>query len=786
MPLPWLELNAVETTRPLSSLLNKLSLTGKHILLSTTKPYYSSIHPLFYGLSQYADKYFISVTTEKVTDNFYRIYVVSSNSQVVKKALKILLKNKIELGEVKDLTSDEIRELVDMRRYSILDTYLKLSLRNYLYSRGYKPKTMGGKNLWSRESDNILYAIDADLDPITCKGYISVDVRIQSGIPLWDKIVSENIDINKVWGFLNSYVIVPYGKIYAYGKIHGFIPVKISEPLPSMPNQQSLLEYYKEKKGISLDPNEYPIVEVEILSPEPRGKKILPYPPSQVKVFLPIDKPDPHTRYEMINDALVDIIKNFNFHGIGFRKAIISYKDRVDMIKDIKLEYGNRRTHISPLFSMQKLNTKPLHGPVNISKLLILLPRTVRGDGDNSKEIIEIIGKFIKLLYREYNFGEISEILTSYYEVFEDPDKQKVEFSDKLIKFLENNSIVEVMFMPIINHPYLFKTAKQLSTDRYFHARIIEEETFIHIMDLIKELGITDEETIKRYITIVKKSKIEDEQLQELISILSNIVFSLYVEFLIQREVYKHNIPNKLTWALAEPADGKGESIYMGYDVSRSVSDRNDVAVSFILYDSHGYMLSAFVKRVHGEKISRDTIESILLSLLEPVRYREEIKRLVIYKDGGIRGKDEYNDIMNIFNNIGRRIGLEQIDVIGIIKRHNLRLFARKKPENIMINPWMGTWIRLWDINRYGVYAERALIVSSTAKTGGTVKPVLLERYSKETSSKNIKDIVKEYLRLCRLDYWNPLDGINKFSLPIFMADKLAYLALQGVQIKTP
>ncbi len=784
MPTPWLELNAVETTKPLSSLLNKLPLTGKRILLSTTKSYYSNIHPLLYSLSRYADKYFISVAIERITDNLYKLYIVSSNNQVVEKALEIFSKNQIEPDETKELTDNEIHELVNARKYSLLDFYLKLSLRNYLYRRNYKPRTIGRKNLWFRENSNVLYSIDTDIDPTTYKGYISVDIRIQSSTPLWDKIVSEKMDVNEVWRFLNSNVIVPYGKIYAYGRIHGFIQVKVSEPLPSMPNQQSLLEYYEEKKGIRLDPNEYPVVEVEIIGPEPRGRKILPYPPSQVRVFLPIEKPDPHTRYDMIYSVLGDLIKDFNIFGIGFRKAVITYKDRVNMLKDIKLEYGNRITHASPLFSMQKLNVKPLHGPVNISKLLILLPRTVLDYEDNSREIIDVINKFIKLLYEEYNFGKISGVLTRYYDIFRDPDKQKVEFSDKLIKFLENESPTKALFMPVINHPYLFKIAKQLSTDRYFHARIIEEETFTRIMDLIKELNIRDEETIKRYITII--NEIEDDQLKELISILSNIVFSLYVEFLIQREVYKHDIPNKLTWALAEPADGKGESIYMGYDVSRSVSDRNDVAVSFILYDSHGYMLSAFAKRVHGEKISRDTIESILLSLLEPVKYREEIKRLVIYKDGGIRGKDEYNNIMNIFNNIGRRIGLEQIDVIGIIKRHNLRLFARKKPENIMINPWMGTWIRLWDINRYGVYAERALIVSSTAKTGGTVKPVLLERYSKETSSKNIKDIVKEYLRLCRLDYWNPLDGINKFPLPVFMADKLAYLALQGVQIKTP
>ena len=162
------------------------------------------------------------------------------------------------------------------------------------------------------------------------------------------------------------------------------------------------------------------------------------------------------------------------------------------------------------------------------------------------------------------------------------------------------------------------------------------------------------------------------------------------------------------------------------------------------------------------------------------------MSRLVIYKDGGIRSRKEFNDIMNTFSNIGKKIGFKQIDIIGVVKRHNLRLFARKKTEDIMVNPKRGTWIKIWDIIRHGVYAERALIVSSEAKAGGTVKPVLLERYGKGSSNRTINEVVNEYLRLCRLDYWNPLDGINKFPLPVFMADKLAYLALQGVHIKTP
>ena len=260
----------------------------------------------------------------------------------------------------------------------------------------------------------------------------------------------------------------------------------------------------------------------------------------------------------------------------------------------------------------------------------------------------------------------------------------------------------------------------------------------------------------------------------------------MYVEFILQSEIYNHKVPNKLTWALAKPADNVGESLYVGYDVSRSTLNRNEVAVAFVLYDSYGYMLNATFKQVHGEKISRDVLESILLSLFKPLMRKQSINRLVIYKDGGIRSRNEFKDIMDTFSKIGKKIGFKQIDVVGVIKRHNLRLFAKKKTENIMDNPKIGTWIKIWDIIRHGVYAERALIVSSEAKAGGAVKPVLIERYGKETSNKTIDEIVNEYLRLCRLDYWNPINGINKFPLPVFMADKLAYLALQGVQIKTP
>ncbi len=776
----WLELNSVESRSSLSYILSSSSLAGKRVYLPRTKSYYSNIHPLFYSLSGYAGKHFISISVDRHHSDI-EVNIISSDTGLIDRAIDILQAKQIQPDGEEELKSEEISKLITTRGYSLLDFYLKLSLRNYLHKTGYQPETYGNRILWSKRGDNTLYSIDADVDPSTLRGYISVDIRLPSSSTLWDKIVSGDITDNELWELIDANVMVPYGNRYAYGTIHGFIARRVNETLNLNGKQLNLVDYYK-RRSIPIDPNEYPIVEVEIVSPEPRGSNLLYYPPSQVRMLLPTEKPEPHTRYNKINGVLEDLVKRYNVMRIPFRKTRIKRKELVDIIRQIKLRYRDGViTHTSPLFSVQKRDAKPLHGPINIPKLLILLPKNVV-TGEDNKEAVDAIRMFIRLIYRKYHLGKIGKVIVNYYEPHDNPNEQKIEFSNKLTNLLKENSPTEALLLPIINHSYLFKLAKQICSDRFFHARILEEGTFMDIMETVKELGVSGASEIEHYFSEVIKGNKKSGQL---ISLLSNVVFSIYVEFLLQSEIYNHRIPNKLTWALAEPADNVGKSLYMGYDVSRSTSNRNDIAVVFVLYDSYGYMLNAALRQVRGEKLTGETLESILLSLFRPLMHRPNINRLVIYKDGGIRSKGEFDDIMNTFLEIGGKMGFSQIDVVGVIKRHNIRLFE-KKYRNMMANPEIGTWVKLWDINRHGVYAERALIVSSKARAGGTVKPVLLERYGKETSNKTIRDIVIEYLRLCRLDYWNPLDGMNKLPLPIYMADKLAYLALQGVQIKTP
>ena len=788
--MSWHELNSVESLRFLSNILTQkeVSLEAKSIRLSGIKSYYASIHPRLYGLHKYADRYFIGLLIKRLGDDVV-LYIVSSNGEPIDRAIDVLRAGQVQIREVKELQPKEIDELVKAEKYALLDSYFKLALRNYLHRAGFELRITGRRTLWSKTNDDTLYSLDADLDPDTLKGYVSVDMKIPSSTTLWDEVVSRGMSVQGLWDYIDANVMVPYGKRYAYGRIRGFIPKKVSETITLNGERLNLFDYYA-KKGVQLDPSEHPIVEVEIVSPEPRSPRPLYYPPSQVRLFLPGNRPDPHTRYDKINGVLSDLIKNFNLFGIGFKRAIVRYTRCMDMIKGVRLKYGDRESHISPLYSMQKLNSRPLRGPVDIPELVMLLPKSVKAL-DSGYKAIEVVKKLIQLVYKEYNLGSIKSVVVDYYEVCDDVDRQKVEFSMKLSRLLEGRKPTETLIMPVISRRYLFKLAKQICSDRSFHARVVEEETFTDMVRLVEELGIGDEEGIKRKLEALRKvgergiEEGEDKQLKRLASVLSNIVFSIYVEFILQSEIYEHRVPGTLTWALAEPADGVGESLYIGYDVSRSPAEKREIAVAFVLYDSYGYMLNATLKQVHGERLTSDVLESILLSLFTPLVHRLRTSRLVIYKDGGVRSRSEFEDIVNAFSRIGEKTGFREMDVVGVIKRHNLRLFE-KGSRGAMVNPKMGTWVKVWSVLRRGVYAERALVVSSEAKAG-TVRPVLLERYgSKKTSSRGIDGIVGEYLKLCRLNYWNPLNGLNKFPLPLFMADKLAYLALQGVQVKTP
>jgi len=63
--MTWLELNSIESKKPLTNILSGLTLVGKRVYIANAREYYTNVHPLLYSLHKYARKYFISAVTNR-------------------------------------------------------------------------------------------------------------------------------------------------------------------------------------------------------------------------------------------------------------------------------------------------------------------------------------------------------------------------------------------------------------------------------------------------------------------------------------------------------------------------------------------------------------------------------------------------------------------------------------------------------------------------------------------------------------------------------------------------
>ncbi|MEM0352859.1 MAG: hypothetical protein QW459_07750 [Sulfolobales archaeon] len=748
------------------------------------------VRRLAYSLDKFASKHFVSFVIER-NEREVSVALVFSDRDPVDYFVGVLQKRGIRVGET-TLSLDEVRKLVERRKQTLIESYIRLALRNYLRSNGYAPKRIGRRTLWSKGTDDRhLYIVDVDVDAEGLVGYISANTKTYSSESLWDRIASGSPAIANLQELVDSTVLVPYGGSgFAYGKISGFLWQKVSEDIETNGGVLNLYEYYHSKKGISIDPEEHPVVKIRLSAPE-RDKELY-YPPSQVRLLLSEKRLEPRMRYKEISELLQKISSSFKPFDIAFERVLFEPGNYVDIINDVRLTYGdNFKTYLSPLRAVQRYDAKPLRGAVNIPLLVLLIPSRF----SESLSDVKVFAKLLQKLYTHYNMGDIKRVEVKFYGEKKSADEQKAEFARALGDIVDKYSPKEAIVVPVVNYGYLFKVAKQICSDKYFHARVIEVDTFARVLDgarrFVASKSFNDiDSRIHEFIAKLKKDESLEVQERRLVSRLSNIVFSIYVEFAIQSDVVSKRIPRKLTWSLAEPADGEGRTLYLGFDVSRNPRSRGEVAAMFVLYDSYGNMVNTIVKQHPGEKLSREFIEDALLSLVAHRAKPEHVNRLVVFKDGTIRSVDEARSISDALQSLGKRVGLREYDVVGVVKRPNLRLFSiaesTERGQLDVKNPERGIWVKLWSISRYGVKAERALIVSSETKASGTVVPTVVEHYDISNSSKSIENIVMEYIRLCRLNFWNPLDGLSKYPLPVLMADKIAYLSALGVGIRTP
>jgi hypothetical protein len=694
--------------------------------------YYKVIHGRISGaLQKYATPTSFTGFTVRSINKGMELDIISTS---IINNIENSIKNSIKdfKVETKPLTQEKISELLSGKnsKYKLLESYARLALRNFLKN---------ARLFLIDESTNIIFRVDLDLDAHDLHAYISVDMygKFPSALDLINSGKYSPEDLK------DRRVLVPYGNSYKWGQVIDHLDIEVSKYF--IDKENTLHDYYKKNKNIELDPNEKPVISVKITGVQ--SEQPLEYPPSQVRVSTK-ERPTPHERYYGI-ETILDDISAFKLFGIGFEKyQIIKYND-IDIIHKVELHYGNQSTSASPIVAIQKHNAILLRGRIKIHNLHILLPRELR----NNEHIITTL---IKTSFKENNLGEIENIKTEYYyENYSDPSDLVIELSNKLDNITKIANPKTDFIMPIITeNKQLFDIIKRDCSKNGFIAKPIMIETIRKILTGPK---IFTDPTM------------------------FNILLSIYTDFNIQKSISKHEIPSDIAWKLAKPADDTGETVYAGFDVSRETKEGASAGIIFILYDSYGSMLSANIIPTHGEKLSYNTLFNTLLELFKNLP--KQVKRIVIFRDGPIRSPDEISNITKAFENLNKQYGIKHMDFIGVIKRHNLRLF--KNTTTDITNPDTG-FLNIWSINRFGVDAERALIISSEAKIG-TTKPIIIERYrSPYNSNKSINDIAKEYLHLCRLNFWNGIIGASKLPLPLKMADTLAYLAMKNVPIRIP
>lgn len=592
---------------------------------------------------------------------------------------------------------------------------------------------------------------------------------------------------------------------YVYGKIAEIEPVfSQSKSIPGCQTIYNLwVKRFRESEvvrhfvEIEPSPWEYPLFKVRF---EGYGEE-LTYPPSLLRVFGAVERPDPSTRWDnivkitrIVEENIKKIYKDLTGKDIKFRYIKYSFGSsdvgiRLNFYTGsddekpfrkyvVRLKYKDDKgeekpSHASPLFMFSK-GAMPYGGKQKLS-LLVVYPSTV------SSTKLSMFIDYLVSLFEELNFGNIDKSGCEYYSYKYDPanlSESLTSLEATLGNALQRHKHLE--YLPLILIPdneNFYKSSKEAASSRGFHSQLVTLETF---------------DTATDYIIKIKDSNLPDDTRQmlrkALRSLVANICGGIYVEFLIQKNVAEHRISGPLTWILAKPADKKGESMYVGLDIS---TKKGVAGVAFILLNPYGELVDAKNIQLKSESLSYQDYYDILRYTVSKARDRG-LKRIVILRDGIPRSHKELRDCANTYNSVVKELKYEvSLDYVAVIKNSHVRAFAISSDKAAKLNPIQGTYAYLYKLKHLGYYAHEVLVIASKPEESeeegsGTTRPVVLRIYElqRKYRKNEVMKIGKEYLALTRLDFWNLKTGAHRLALPIRMADTLAYMLSIGIPVK--
>jgi len=554
----------------------------------------------------------------------------------------------------------------------------------------------------------------------------------------------------------------------------------------------------KARSFIEIEPSEweFPLFKVEVKGGS--GGPLI-YPPSLLKLIEVPVRPDPATRWDNIREVMKVIEENikriykdlvgeelrFRYikydigsHHVGIRLNFYTGSDNEKPFRTtvVKLRYrdekGNEKSYIvSSLYAFSQYRSMPYAGKQEL-ELLVVYPSTL------SKWEVKEFVNYLSLLFKEFNFGSITG--HNYYGYTYDPANLSESLNSlektlqQAVSFHSNKKCLPLVIIP--DNEEFYRLSKDVASSRGFHTQLVKLETLNRAIE---------------YIQKIKDSSIDAQAKQyienALRSLIVNICGGVYVEYLIQKSKALGKISGPLTWILAEPADGNGQSMYVGLDIS---TKRGVSGAAFVLLDPYGKLIDAKIIQLKSEVLSYQEYYDILRFMVSKAR-EQGLKRIVILRDGISRTPLELNDCLKAFDKVTNDLKYRTaLDYVAVIKHSTVRIFG--SDGKTKVNPIQGTYTYLYKLKHFGYNAHEILVVASKPEEGeeeektGTVRPIILRIYEllKPYSIEEVKNIAEEYLALTRLDFWNIRTGASKLALPIKMADILSYMLSMGIRIK--
>lgn len=253
-------------------------------------------------------------------------------------------------------------------------------------------------------------------------------------------------------------------------------------------------------------------------------------------------------------------------------------------------------------------------------------------------------------------------------------------------------------------------------------------------------------------------------------------------------------------WKLEEPADshvldGCNSTCYAGFDTSRFHDQQKSASSYSAIVDPKGDIIHSKVTPFGGEKLSAKDISEHIKGLYTSCRNRnEDVKRLVIYRDGPNRGELE-----NWKQAVNEKIDGERSikEVIEEDDRYPDRLildlvYVNKTPRERMVYQGRNGYSNLHEGRIYHKDNDTVLYIGSKVDDRkGTSRPMEInyaQRFSigeVEENKPDISSLMNEYYSLTTLN-WGAIfnSSKSKQALPQKLTQEITKHAARGIQVR--